>query len=83
MFKNEVLSSAAASMHLAHTNFSASKLSKMQQKMAIIEPKKAKKSKQTISVINLSKNIEDSKGKNSTNVTKRKQSAIDLTEKIK
>ena len=79
MFKNEALSSAAASMHLAHTNFSASKLSKM----AVIEPKKVKKSKQTISVINLSKNIEDSKGKNSTNVTKRKQSAIDLTEKIK
>lgn len=83
MFKNEALSSAAASMHLAHGNFSASKLSKMQQKMAIIEPKKTKKSKQTISVINLSKNIEDSKGKNSINVTKRKQSAIDLTEKIK
>jgi hypothetical protein len=65
-------------MQLAQSTFSASKLGKSQQKVTLADPKKAKKQKQTISIINLSKNLSDSKAKMSSTVTKRKQSAVDF-----
>lgn len=51
--------------------------------MSVPEQKKGKKTKQTISVINLSKNLEESKAKVSSTATKRKQSSVDFSEKLK
>jgi hypothetical protein len=78
--KNENLNSFAVSMHLAN---SASKLSKTKNKNVLGEAKKPKKGKHTVSVINLTKNIEESKVKGSSTVTKRKQSSVDLGDRIK
>lgn len=51
--------------------------------MSVPEQRKTRKAKQTISVINLGKNLEDSKAKVSSTATKRKQSSVDFTEKLK
>ena len=47
--------------------------------MSVPEQKKGKKTKQTVSVINLSKNLEESKAKVSSTATKRKQSSVDFS----
>lgn len=83
ILKNDNLNSFAVSMHLAN---SASKLTKTRNRNVGGEPKdprKAKKGKHTVSVINLTKNIEESKLKGSSTVTKRKQSSVDLGDRIK
>lgn len=67
---------------MGHSNNSATKLSRAKRTIVYPENKK-KKSKHTISVINLGKNIDESKHKSSSNITKRKQSAGDFSEKIK
>jgi hypothetical protein len=48
-----------------------------------LERKKSKKSKKTISIINLTKKIEESKVKGSSTVAKRKKSGVDFSEKLK
>lgn len=59
-------------MHIPPNNCSASKLNRIKQKSTINSSnKKPKKNKQTISVINLNKNIEDSKIKGNSTITKR------------
>lgn len=68
--------SHAASILLTHSNHSVSKFSKGKR---VFQPKK--KSKHTISVINLTKNGEERKG--SSTVTKRKQSQADFSDRIR
>ena len=70
-------------MHFGHSNNSVTKLSRGKQKTSVGAERKGKKSKNIISVINLSKNSDEPKLKGSTTVTKRKQSNIDLSDKIK
>jgi len=78
------LNSCIGSVQLGHSTHSASKLSRAKQKtIAPCDTKKQRKGKHTISVINLSKTVEEPKVKNSTNVTKRKQSTVNLGDKIK
>jgi len=78
------LTSCVGSVQLGHSTHSASKLSRAGQKnIPSSDIKKQKKGKHTISVINLAKTVDESKGKNSTNVTKRKQSTVNLGDKIK
>jgi hypothetical protein len=67
-------------MNLAH---SVSKLSRGKNKTTQPDSKKSKKGKHIFSVINLSKYTDDSKGKGSSKVTKRKQSIGNLGDKIK
>jgi len=68
-------------MNIAH---SVSKLSRGKNRNATqADSKKNKKGKHILSVINLSKYTDDSKGKGSSKVTKRKQSVGNFGDKIK
>jgi hypothetical protein len=66
---------------LAHSTHSATKLNR--RKKSTTEGKKPRKNKHTISVINLGKSTDESKGKGSSTMTKRKPSAVDFGDRIK
>ena len=66
---------------MTNSNHSATKLNR--RKKSTTEGKHGRKNKHTISVINLGKSGEESKFKGSSTVTKRKQSAVDFSDRIR
>ena len=78
------MNSYGGSLHLGHSNHSATKISRGKGKSSLgVEKKKPKKNKNMVSVIHLSKNHEEPKHKGSVTVTKRKPSNVDFSDRIK
>ena len=74
---NEPLKSHGVSMHLGQHNNSVGKFSRAKKSSAAGHHEKKKvKSKNTVSVINLNKHLEEPKRKGSSTVTKRKHSHV-------